>query len=201
MASNLLELSFRNKEILKLTSKTGQVKVKKWDKEKKCKVETNELKTWRMQKFSISLGKRGRQPLGFIEVQYWGDKELKEGMLIRKGYFFLKQSKWEVKDPTTFIVKKHAKHELILTDFDCLIKKEDGPVKYAKPKTPEESIKKGLEDYNGEQIFEVEEDEGTITKEDYEDEHFNDTARDHREEVMVNVAETDTQELFKLEDK
>ena len=148
MASNVLECCFHNKEIFKLSVKTGQVKVKKWDKEKKCKVETNELKTWKMQKFSISLGSRGRQPLGFIEVQYWGDKELKEGMLIRKGYYFLKQSKWEVKNPVNFITQKHAKHELVLTDFDCLIEKKDKPqYKYAKPKTPEESMKLGMQDY------------------------------------------------------
>lgn len=159
MASNVLECCFHNKEIFKLTTKTGQVKVKKWDKEKKCKVETGELKTWRMQKFSISLGSRGRQPLGFIEVQYWGDKELKEGMLIRKGYYFLKQSKWEVKNPVNFITQKHAKHELVLTDFDCLIEKKDGPVKYRKPKTPEDSIKAGMEDYNGTPIVDISEDE------------------------------------------
>lgn len=176
MASNLLELSFRNKEILKLTTKTGQVKVKKWDKEKKCKVETNELKTWRMQKFSISLGKRGRQPLGFIEVQYWGDKELKEGMLIRKGYYFLKQSKWEVKNPVNFITQKHAKHELVLTDFDCLIPKEENPsTKYAKPKTPEESIEKGMDEYL----------QGM--KNDYEIEHFGDTIIDNSAEETVKV--------------
>lgn len=138
-------IPFFDKQVYKLKVQEGMREVKKFNKEKKQLEPTGQKCPWKLQTFSISLGITGTTALGFIEVQYWGDKEIVEGKLIHKGYYYLKQVKWDKKNPITFVVEHHNKHILILEDFDYLEDKQDKPsIKYKKPEDPE---KAGMEEY------------------------------------------------------
>lgn len=142
------EIKLTNKKISFVKVQEGDYKKKVWDKEQKKLVQTEELHHWKLQTFTIDLGTCGREKLGFIKVEYWGEKPIIEGQYIDTGIFYLKQKKWTKKDPHTFIEKKMSEVILVMEDFNFL-REEDKFKKYNEKKnlTPEQSQQEALKEY------------------------------------------------------